>query len=513
MTELDSDELAGQDRDKEVSRATSGYVYVRSVSQPLTRSHPWSTMHLRFVDHRLTATADLDERIGDLYSRGRPLPEGMPILLDDGWRPVEPWLTYFRIVAASADRATLRAYAYDARRFAAFLDARRTDVIHATSDDIVAYREWRLNGSERPVAHTTWQRDVVVIRGIYQLLTQTGQIQREPWITIGKSSPLRTRWTSEPDIRPLTQSQWRTFREVGLGGRTASGDLDESWRGSTSLRSQAGAQLAVTTGMRLGEFSTLLDVEIPSSIDSGGSLLLEACAKYQKRRRVHIPLTTLRAVDLYRQTERRAVVRASAASLWRRRAELFIVDEIDMSAGVVRGRVDGRRSRWRLHQLPPRLRRIAVTERNEGLEALGLFVGRGGLPISRRQWHATFEAASRRTLDLAQAEMGGRRVRITPHDLRHTFAVVLLKSLTEVALAREAERRAGNVGPSTLSEHISINPRLTVQRLLGHSNPATTMVYLRYVEDTDALIQDVFESWSDEAMTFADAVLADRNAA
>tara|TARA_B100000678_G_scaffold215233_1_gene182529 strand:- start:310 stop:1107 length:798 start_codon:yes stop_codon:yes gene_type:complete len=265
--------------------------------------------------------------------------------------------------------------------------------------------------------------------------------------------------------------------------------------------------------MRLGEFSTLLDAEVPPSSSTGTSVLLEACAKYQKRRRVHVPLATLRAVDLYRQTERRAVVRVSAASLWRRRTELFIVDEIDVSAGLVRGRVDGRRSRWRLHQLPPHLRRIAVIERDQGLEALGLFVGRGGLPISRRQWHATFESASRRTLELAQDEMGGRRTRITPHDLRHTFAVVLLKSLTEVALARETERRAGNVGPATLSEHIAINPRLTVQRLLGHSNPATTMVYLRYIEDTDALIQDVFESWSDEGMTYADAVLADRNAA
>lgn len=470
-------------------------------------------MHLRFVDHHLATTSDLVDRTRDVYSHARSLPEGMPILLDERWRPVEPWLTYFRIIAASADRATLRAYAYDARRFASFLAARQTDVIHASSDDIVAFREWRLSGSERPISPATWQRDVVVIRGIYQLLTQTGQIQREPWITVGRSSPFRTRWRSEPDIRPLTQSQWRTFLDVGLGGRTAAGDLDETWRGTTSLRSKAGAQLAVTTGMRLGEFSTLLDAEVPPPSSTGTSVLLEACAKYQKRRRVHVPLTTLRAVDLYRQTERRAVVRASAASLWRRRAELFVVDEIDVAAGIVRGRVAGRRSRWRLHQLPPHLRRIAVIERDQGLEALGLFVGRGGLPISRRQWHAAFEAASARTLELAQDEMGGRRARITPHDLRHTFAVVLLKSLTDVALAREAERRAGNVGPATLSEHIAINPRLTVQRLLGHSNPATTMVYLRYIEDTDALIQDVFESWNDEGMTYADAVLADRNAA
>ena len=51
-----------------------------------------------------------------------------------------------------------------------------------------------------------------------------------------------------------------------------------------------------------------------------------------------------------------------------------------------------------------------------------------------------------------------------------------------------------------------------MQRLLGHSNPATTMIYLRYIEDTDALVQDVFDSWSDEATTFADAVLAGRSA-
>jgi len=265
--------------------------------------------------------------------------------------------------------------------------------------------------------------------------------------------------------------------------------------------------------MRIAEFSTLLDAEVPPPSSVGASVLLEACAKYSKRRRVHIPLSTLRVVDLYRQTERKSVVRASASSLWARRDELFVVDELDIAAGVVRGRFGGRRRSWRLHLLPPEVRRIAVIEREHGIEALGLFVGRGGLPIGLRAWHATFAVASQRTIALGGERMGGRRARITPHDLRHTFAVVLLKALTEVALAREAERRAGNVGPSTLSEHIAINPRLTVQRLLGHSNPATTMIYLRYIEDTDELIQEVFESWNDEAVTFADAVLADRGIA
>lgn len=467
-------------------------------------------MHLRFIDRRLPASTAADELTRETYGAMSSLPDGMPLLLDDRWRPVEPWLTYFRVVGGTTGKSTVRNYGYDAFRFASFLAARGTDVVQATAGDIVAYRESRLVDAEQPVSPATWQREVVVIRGIYNLLMQIGAISREPWITIGRSSALRTPWHSEPDIRPLTREQWVAFRDVGLRGLTSSGEMDPSWRGRSSLRSMAGAEIAVTTGMRVSEFSTLLDAELPTPTRSGASILLEACAKYQKRRRVSVPASTLRTVDLYRQTERRAIVRRSAASLWARRDELFIVDELDTAAGVVRGRLDGRRSRWRLHLLPPHLRRIAIVEREHGLEALGLFLGRGGLPISLRAWHATFETASQRAIDLAPERLGGRRARVTPHDLRHTFAVVTLKALTELALAREADRRAGNLGPATLSEHISINPRLTVQRLLGHADPATTMIYLRYIEDTDALVQDVFESWNDEAVSFAEAVLADR---
>lgn len=472
-----------------------------------------STMHLRFIDRRLSQSIAADDLTRETYASTTSLPDGMPLLLDDQWRPIEPWTTYFRTIASATGKTTTRNYGYDAFRFASFLASRGTDVVQATTDDIVAYRESRLSDAESPVAPATWQREVVVIRGIYSLMKQTGMIEREPWITIGRASALRRPWHSEPDIRPLTREQWVAFREVGLRGMRPQGGIDPSWRGQSPQRAVAGAEIAVTTGMRVSEFSTLLDAELAAPSGVGASILLEACAKYQKRRRVSIPVSTLRTIDLYRQTERRALVRRSAASLWARRDELFVVDELDTAAGVVRGRLDGRRSRWRLHLLPPHLRRIAVVEREHGLEALGLLLGRGGLPISLRAWHATFQLASTRAIDLAPEQLGGRRARVTPHDLRHTFAVVTLKALTELALAREAERRAGSLGPATLSEHISINPRLTVQRLLGHSNPATTMIYLRYIEDTDTLIQDVFESWNDDAATFAEAVLADRGEA
>lgn len=251
--------------------------------------------------------------------------------------------------------------------------------------------------------------------------------------------------------------------------------------------------------------------DLPRNNKNGASLLLEACAKYSKRRRVHVPPTTLQLVDLYRSTERRHQVEASREHLWARRDSLYIITELNEQSQILHGSINGTKSTWHLHQFPPHLRRIAVQDTGEGLEAVGLFLGRGGLPISLRAWHATFEAASSRVMQLASDQMGGRHARVTPHDLRHTFAVVLLKQLTERSLTKEAQRQMVGLEAASISEHMAINPRLTVQRLLGHSDPATTMVYLRYIEDTNVMIQDAFEAWDDAGKTFAQLVVAQRS--
>ena len=481
-----------------------------SQSAPPRTAEP--LVHLRFASHAQPVSHPQLAGVirGDLPA-GR-LREGTPILLDHRWQPLRPWLQYFRHLAMTVGTSTLRNYGYDALRFAGFLAGRGSDVVTASPDDIVAYRDHRLRDVEKPVTSATWQRESVIIRGVYSFLEQTGQIDQVPWITIGRATPLTNRWTTEPDIRPLTQTQWRVFRDIGLGGDLPDGGFDPSWRGQNPMRAKAGAQLAVTTGMRVGEFSSLMDVELPANTADGASLLLEASAKFQKRRRVHVPAETLRLIDLYRATERRRHVEASRASLRARQDELYLVKEIDLHTRTIRGSLNGTPSTWRFHLFPPELRRIAVTDRGAGLEALGLFLGRGGLPISLRAWHDQFDAASRRVRELAPDRMGGRHSKVTPHDLRHTFAVVLLKALTARAIAHESARQTGVLGPATISEHIALNPRLTVQRLLGHSNPATTMVYLRYIEDTDALIQDVFEGWEDEGKSFAELILESRGA-
>ena len=81
----------------------------------------------------------------------------------------------------------------------------------------------------------------------------------------------------------------------------------------------------------------------------------------------------------------------------------------------------------------------------------------------------------------------------------------MLRGLQEAAAKIEATRP--RTGTGTISEHIVHNPLLTLQRLLGHASPATTMIYLRYIDESDELIQRAFESWADSERDYASYVM------
>jgi integrase len=256
--------------------------------------------------------------------------------------------------------------------------------------------------------------------------------------------------------------------------------------------------------MRLTEWSTLLDAEIPSS-DGGASLVLEACAKNARRRRVYIPSSTVKAVDLYRGTERKSLVRKAQGALQRKLPTLAVVTHIDLGAGKLTYRHQGLDKREEFAAIPPDVRRLLVRVDEDGyIEPLSLFVGKGGRPPSQRRWHQYFEEANDRLAAFANGTPT-MPPSVTPHDLRHTFAVVMLRSLQRRAAQFEQSRRRTGFG--TISEHIIHNPLLTLQRLLGHASPSTTMVYLRYVDESDELIQRAFESWSDNTCDYATYVL------
>ncbi|MFD1542794.1 hypothetical protein [Nonomuraea guangzhouensis] len=260
--------------------------------------------------------------------------------------------------------------------------------------------------------------------------------------------------------------------------------------------------------MRLREFSCLLDMEVGPPRRDGlpVDVRLQEIAKYGLPRDVTIQHATLKELDLYRRTERAATIRKSARALTRRRAELFVVTDIDERNMKVRGRLDDRVRTFKVEMMSAELRRKAVIEGDHGLEPTALFVARGGRMPGKQRWEQVFTAAHVRAIEVAAAHELGLVMppRFQIHDLRHSFAIYMLQQLTQLVIEQESERIREGGHNAYLADHLARNPLLIVQRLLGHHNASSTFGYLRYIRNTNALVAPAIADWNEADKTYAD---------
>ncbi|WP_176969299.1 hypothetical protein [Streptomyces sp. 2314.4] len=93
--------------------------------------------------------------------------------------------------------------------------------------------------------------------------------------------------TTELDVRHLTLRQWRCLKQVGLRGYLPDGLLDPAFRVRSPLRNSGAGELTITSGMRLREFSRLLDIEVgpPRRDASPAELMLQAICRQSIRTR------------------------------------------------------------------------------------------------------------------------------------------------------------------------------------------------------------------------------------
>ncbi|MFD4611359.1 site-specific integrase [Streptomyces sp. NPDC058440] len=445
-------------------------------------------------------------------TRSGALPDGTPFFLDEAMRPAEPLSSFFRSEAKTLEASSLRDYTYDLLDVLDFLAGLETpaDLLSATEDDLVALRDDRTQHQEAPVSPATWRRRRVAINNFYTWAVETNVLEERPYHRRNSGRDVLA-WgsVSQLDVRHLTFDQWRCFKDVGLRGLLPDGAADPAFLGKDPLRNSSASELAITTGMRLREFRSLLDIEVgPPRRDGSAQLVdLETIAKYQLPRTVEIQDATLREIDLYRRTERASAVRRAAKTLARRRADFFVVDDIDVRRMKLRGTLHGRRRTFTVKLMDAPLRRITMLEGDHGLEPMALFVGRHGQMLGRQRWDQVFDAAQARCTAVIAAhglplEMP-RTIRI--HDLRHTFAIFMLELLTQIVLEQAAkELHEGGRTQAYLGEHLSRNAFLRVQQLLGHRRPESTMRYLRYIRRTNLLVAQAIKTWNDQDTTFAD---------
>lgn len=405
------------------------------------------------------------------------VPDGFPFVVDDDGTVSACHSLNTYLLTAWRQRAydldSLRTFhAYHLSRLLRFVRARhgdeRTDLTATTTADLTAYRDAR----QDEVQDTTLSTEFGCFSSFFHYAVTVGWMERDPTPRWGRSNrnTLVSRSRRERQARFLNAAQTRHFLDVGLRG---DGSAPQVAPGHPERDYVYGLLLA-TTGLRREECAFLLDVEVPAP-DTMGPESIHVFDRLGKKgvvRSIYVTPQVAHAVDLYRQTERVRVVAAAQRSLRAkvRDGALLVVDDVVERRG--RQYVAMGSKRVPLVRFTNEQRAKAVRLLDDGtIDPLALVVSRRGMPPGTERWNRLFTDGRARVRHAGHRDQPPRHVHVTPHTMRHSYAVRML-----AALMKEGRSRAGD--PYLLLA----NPVLTVKELLGHASIQTTMHYLHAAE-------------------------------
>jgi len=429
--------------------------------------------------------------------------QGMPFILDaDGAYDVRlnAWLAELP-ANDSTSRHTWTAYARDLLIWVRWLFEARDGktVWDAGGEDFRAFYFARCR-SENPaerVGPATWARQRSTMTAFYEYAVGCGYVSRNPCRTRGLQRQ-RGRGhrqglassSSSPPAKHLSIPAFLLLREIGMRGRPAPDSQFRICRRNAS-RNAAAANLVVSTGLRLEEFSLLLLPQIPVGLLEPGDKLVKLkvdrlTAKGNRERFVFVPIRYLRDIWDYVQIERSvAVSRAQQSGRY---------EKIDWR----RTRVDGDRAIESGRSYP--VERLAHDERmrlfvdtDAGGEPAALWLNEDGLPMGYEAWKSTMRSAAK------ACGHAGHPLHATWHTLRHTFAVHTLACLMELVFGD----RAREFDPTKEKDRaLMLDPIRELQLFLGHADFRTTWNwYLANAEPARRLLGRAVETFVDEIVT------------
>lgn len=427
--------------------------------------------------------------VGDLHpSPHVMIPAQIPYVLDDDFQPVEEINSWLRSLPrrGSYSPRTWSGYADDVLAWCKFIASRELgvfDPVDTLESALAEYRELRLYGGPgaefNVLGATAWNRAVAALENFYSWALEAGRVDAKPFRyrqvrlpqgvlangfakkNLAKARPgsiLATLKYLAPDYADL-------FVDVGLGGNLPSGDPDLTFRGRLAVRNRAAGSLVRASGLRRQEFSNLLVWEVPELLDAFSDyralFVSPTIAKGARARATWISADALKAVHTYKDVERDTAV---SNSRWMPERPL-IVNEPDSQGAVIAGR----RVAWSKLTISQR-RRLVTPEGGSGL----LFVAGSGAPVAENNWRYTFDTAAERCRTFVSDFPD-----VSPHMLRHTFAMETLRTLTRKALSRaELLARVSGEDPLLIAILRRNDPLLILRDFLGHTYLKTTEAYL-----------------------------------
>jgi len=452
------------------------------------------------------------------------IPEGMPLLVDDDLlfedgptapRPASVVNRWLRELPASGAPApsSWENYARAVKEWAGFLAEHGVGLFDSRERlkaGLSRYAEHRATGPARTrFAASTWGQHMSILSLFYRWAINEGYATAEPFtyrsaraIFAGTGREVRVnlavRRTPKPHvtIKYLEPDFVELFRK-GLHGLAPDGTVDTGFSGREMTRNAAIGDLALSTGMRLGEFTHLLPWEIPALPNAPTAIPIPfpvpgGITKGRKFRTTWISYEALAGLHDYLQLDRAAATEGSGWRPPRRWGEPLMVTEPDARGG----RINGVRRSWA--SLTPTERRRLVAP--EGGSCL-LAVQSGGGPFTA--WATVFE----RTADRIRARFEPRFPHVHPHRLRHSFAMRTLEYLVSGHYRQAAKLVRDTDADAALVFYLTkADPLLVLRDLLGHSTVLTTEKYLKRL-DTTRIYRQAYEGAG------AAAGLTDDNAA
>lgn len=342
------------------------------------------------------------------------------------------------------------------------------DLTDATRDDLFAYRAYRLGTG---IKASTLNNELAALSAFYRYAVERSWITADPvprW-GVRKRNTLVIATREQRIEKFLTLPQAKHFLDIGLRG-----DGVVVRRPAYPERDYSFGLLMLSTGMRREEAGNVLDCELSplGEMPSSGVTSFRRTGKYRVTRDIYTTTELLNGMHLYRTAERPAILAAAQPSLRRRlrAGHLLIVDRISSSRGQASLLVSGRSIPCTSFNMEDRRRAVRIAD-DGTIEPLALFLSRIGLPLHVDYWDHLFADARRRVHANGSPLRPPAHVNVTPHTMRHTFAVHCLSELI-----RSSQGKA--LDPYALIK----NPVETVRQLLGHASIETTQKYLYAAE-------------------------------
>jgi site-specific recombinase XerD len=404
-------------------------------------------------------------------------------------------------------RHSLRAYGYDVMVWVRFLEqACDKGVWEAERGDVTAFhRARRREEVGARISAASWNRSVAALEKLYRWAEVEGVVVASPFvhrhvwrrghasqrIQVVARNESYERAAKRSDVRFVSLDDYRVFRDVGIRSLAPSGGARAEARDRNGARNALFADLLVTTGLRLEEASFLLAFELDGLAKTASCgrqtwfKLPSALTKADRGRSVLMPRRLIQQIAAYVTVERTlAVAKFQSRSGWREIDRPILIRR-PIPGAIRLSLANG--GTVPIDAVPPEERGRLVICRDDGSpeELAALWLTEVGQPVQPNSWEVVFARAGRR------CAAAGYPLRVSPHQLRHTFAVHMLAMLIQHRL-REA---GGGKTEASMEVYRRLlgDPLQQVQRLLGHASLATTMIYLDHIASRSDTIDSAVE--------------------